>query len=109
MTNQDADQSRKALLLTEANDLVDARDEPGVQPNHVYVIPPDRSMIIIRGTSQLLPRELGLHRSADQFFCELAEPGRHREGSCGHLPEGHCPGRLAGTSAAMHNSVLLGF
>ena len=27
----------------------EVRDEPTVEPNHVYVIPPDRSMIIVRG------------------------------------------------------------
>src|SRR5205823_7468558 len=35
----------------------EVKDEPTVLPNHVYVIPPDRSMIIANGALKLLPRQ----------------------------------------------------
>src|SRR5256885_12892076 len=43
--------------------------EPTVRPNHVYVIPPDRSMIIANGTLKLLPRQTidGRHHPIDLF------------------------------------------
>ena len=72
--------SALAEILSRSTQMAvrEVQDEPIVQPNHVYVIPPDRSMIIVRGTLQLLPRELGLHRPVDQFFRALAEDSRHQ-------------------------------
>ncbi len=58
--------------------VMEVNEEATVEPNHVYVIPPDRSMIIVGGALQLLPREVGLHRPVDQFFRALAEDRRHR-------------------------------
>ena len=59
--------------------VMEVRDEPTVEPNHVYVIPPDRSMVIARGALQLLPREgRGAHHPIDQFFRTLAKEQRHR-------------------------------
>src|SRR4029077_10751496 len=45
---------------------------------HVYVIPPDRNMVISRGVLQLLPREKarGQHRPIDFFLRSLAEDQR---------------------------------
>ncbi len=57
---------------------MEVNEEATVEPNHVYVIPPDRSMILVRGALQLLPREGGLHRPVDQFFRALAEDRRHQ-------------------------------
>jgi len=58
----------------------EVHDEPRVEPNHVYVIPPDRNMILSRGLLQLLPREKGRgqHQPIDFFFRSLAEEGRDR-------------------------------
>ncbi len=59
--------------------VLEVRDEPTVEPNHGYVIPPDRSIIIVRGVLQLLPREgRGAHHPIDQFFRALATEQRHR-------------------------------
>jgi len=58
--------------------VMEVHEEATVEPNHVYVIPPDRSMIIAGGSLQLLPREGGLHRPVDQFFRALAEDRRHQ-------------------------------
>ena len=73
--------SALAEILSRATTMpvMEVQDEPTVEPNHVYVIPPDRSMIIVRGALQLLPREgRGLHRPVDQFFRALAEDQRHQ-------------------------------
>ncbi len=59
--------------------VMEVRDEPEVESNHVYVIPPDRSMIFDRGALHLLPREgRGAHHPVNQFFRSLAHEHRHR-------------------------------
>ena len=73
--------SALAEILSRATKMpvTEVQDEPTVEPNHVYVIPPARSMIIAGDTLQLLPREgAGIHRPIDQFFCSLAAEWRHR-------------------------------
>ncbi len=53
-------------------------DEPEVEPDHVYVIPPGRDMIIAGGKLVLLEQDrYARRRGIDQFFCSLAE-------ECGH-------------------------
>ncbi len=63
------------LSRTTAMPVMEVHDEPQVKPNCVYVIPPDRNMIVSRGILQLLPREeaRGQHRPIDFFFRSLAE------------------------------------
>jgi two-component system, chemotaxis family, CheB/CheR fusion protein len=53
----------------------EVQDEPAVEPDRVYVIPPGKSMVISRGVLKLLPREeaRGQHRPIDYFFRSLAE------------------------------------
>ena len=73
--------SALAEILSRATKMpvLEVRDEPTVEPNHVYVIPPDRSIIIVGGGLQLLPREArGAHHPIDQFFRALATEQRHR-------------------------------
>jgi two-component system CheB/CheR fusion protein len=72
--------SALAEILSRATKMpvMEVREEATVEPNHVYVIPPDRSMIIVGGALQLLPREGGLHRPVDQFFRALAEDRKHQ-------------------------------
>jgi two-component system, chemotaxis family, CheB/CheR fusion protein len=54
--------------------VLEVEDEPAVEPNHVYVIPPARSLVISRGRLQLEPRpSSGQHRPIDQFFSALAK------------------------------------
>jgi two-component system, chemotaxis family, CheB/CheR fusion protein len=50
-----------------------------VEPNHVYVIPPNASMAITDGSLKLLPRQMtqGQTRSIDFFFQSLAEARGH--------------------------------
>ena len=59
--------------------VMEVQDESRIRPNHVFVIPPDRNMIISGGTLQLRPRESsGVHRSIDHFFRSLAEDQGHK-------------------------------
>ncbi|MDZ8258461.1 chemotaxis protein CheB [Nostoc sp. ChiQUE01b] len=46
-----------------------------VEPNNVYVIPPNKTMTISQGVLQLIPRERvrGLSKTVDAFFISLAE------------------------------------
>lgn len=46
-----------------------------IQPNHVYVIPPNRDMAIIDGVLTLNPRlpKPIIHLPIDQFFSSLAD------------------------------------
>ena len=59
--------------------VTQVRDQSKVEPNHVYVIPPDRSMILVGGVLQLLQREVhGIHHPIDQFFRSLAQEQKHQ-------------------------------
>ena len=54
--------------------VVEAVDELKIAPNHVYIIPPNRVMIISRGCLQLsMPEEpQGMRMPIDSFLCSLA-------------------------------------
>lgn len=75
-----------ASLLSEilgratAMPVTEVHDEPRVEPNRIYVIPPDRNMIISQGVLQLFPRKeaRGQHRPIDLFFRSLAEDQKER-------------------------------
>src|SRR5581483_8662645 len=55
--------------------VTEVHDEPQVEPNVVYVIPPARTMVIQDGHLRLLPRPPGGggHRPVDDFFSSLAQ------------------------------------
>ena len=72
--------SNLAEILSRATTMPvsEVRDEPLVEPNCVYVIPPASNMIIAGGKLQLLPQDRYVRRRGiDQFFISLAE-------DCGH-------------------------
>src|SRR5688500_15033516 len=58
----------------------EVQGEPEVEPNQVYVIPPDRGMVMGPGTLQLQPRpELrGAHHPIDEFLQSLAQMAQYR-------------------------------
>jgi len=67
------------LSRTTSMPVTEVEDGMLVEPNRVYVIPPDRDMIISHGALQLLPRASeGQHLPIDHFFCALAEDQGHR-------------------------------
>ncbi len=67
------------LSRATAMPVTEVSDEPEVLPNRVYVIPPDRNMILSRGHLRLVPREAGgRNLPIDLFFRSLAQTQRHR-------------------------------
>src|SRR5918994_3272444 len=56
----------------------EVKDEPTVAANHVYVIPPGRTMTIRAGKLRLAQRPEGQHHPVDQFLISLAEYQGHR-------------------------------
>ena len=66
------------LSRTTRMPVTEVRDEATVEPNHVYVIPPNRCMGISGGKLELAPREkAGNVRVIDHFLRALAEDSRH--------------------------------
>src|SRR2546426_2025838 len=74
--------SHLAEILSRATRMPvnEVKDEPQVQPNCVYVIPPDSSMIIAHGSLKLLPRHRvdGRHHPIDLFLESLAQDQEHK-------------------------------
>jgi two-component system, chemotaxis family, CheB/CheR fusion protein len=58
----------------------EVRNGMTVEPNHVYVIPPNTKMILSEGTLQLSPREkvFGKYMPGDAFFASLAADRGHK-------------------------------
>ena len=58
----------------------EVKDEPKVEPNRVYVIPPDSTMVIDKGCLKLLPRRpvRGQHHPIDRFLESLASDQSHK-------------------------------
>jgi two-component system CheB/CheR fusion protein len=68
-------ESALAQILSRATAMpvAEVTDEPAVEPNHVYVIPPDRNMLIEKGHLRLQPRDArGVPHPIDMFFSALA-------------------------------------
>lgn len=65
---------------TSSMPVVEAKDGTRVEPNHVYVIPPNVNMGILRRRLQLTPRtaEAGQHAPIDFFMRSLAEARNSR-------------------------------
>src|SRR3989449_8965459 len=74
--------SHLAEILSRATRMPvnEVKGEPQVQPNCVYVIPPDSSMIIAHGSLKLLPRHRvdGRHHPIDLFLESLAQDQKHK-------------------------------
>src|SRR5204863_4710881 len=74
--------SHLAEILARATRMpvTEVKDGPKVQPNCVYVIPPDSVMIIADGSLQLSPRRPvdGRHHPIDLFLESLAREQRHK-------------------------------
>ena len=68
-------ESMLAELLSRATSMpvVEVHDQPHIKPNHIYVIPPNREMVITDGMLSLNPRPPGVHHPIDMFFTALAE------------------------------------
>jgi two-component system, chemotaxis family, CheB/CheR fusion protein len=73
-------ESLLAMLLSRATPMPvgEVHDEPHVAPNCIYVIPPNRSMLIRDGKLVLMERAPGVHHAVDIFLSALAESHGHR-------------------------------
>jgi two-component system, chemotaxis family, CheB/CheR fusion protein len=72
-------ESALAEILSRATSMpvTEVANEPKLEPNRVYVIPPGKEMIISRGHLQLLPRQAsGKQHPIDHFFRSLAASQR---------------------------------
>ncbi|HKS35629.1 MAG TPA: chemotaxis protein CheB, partial [Verrucomicrobiae bacterium] len=60
--------------------VVQAKNRTRAQPNCVYLIPPDKDMVIANGALRLIPPVMshGVHLPIDVFFRSLAEDQRER-------------------------------
>src|SRR6266480_3143095 len=69
--------SHLAEILSRATRMpvTEVKDEPTVQPNCVYVIPPDSNMTIVQGSLKLIPRHKveGRHHPIDLFLESFAQ------------------------------------
>ncbi|MGC2062435.1 MAG: chemotaxis protein CheB, partial [Thermodesulfovibrionales bacterium] len=76
-----AHESMLTELLSKVTDMPvkEVKDGMVVEPNNVYVIPPDREMIIFQGVLHLMPREevRGQHMPVDSFLRSLAQDRRN--------------------------------
>jgi hypothetical protein len=63
------------LARTTTMPVVEVRDGLRIEPNHVYVMPPNYSLAILHGTLHLMPRpdEYGKHLPIDDFLRLLAQ------------------------------------
>ncbi|MEZ0539488.1 CheR family methyltransferase [Fibrella arboris] len=66
--------------------VVEVTNNLPVQPNHVYIMPPNREMEIQDGVLTLAPRLRTIHMPIDRFFISLAE--RQKAGSIAILLSG---------------------
>jgi two-component system CheB/CheR fusion protein len=53
--------------------VVEVQDGPRIEPNTIYVIPPNRTLLINDGHLQLRERAPGIHLSVDIFLTALAQ------------------------------------
>ena len=62
------------LARTTAMTVEEVQDGVRIQPNHVYVIPPNTSLTLVEGSLRLAPRAGGSpHLPIDHFFFSLAD------------------------------------
>ena len=65
------------LARTTTMNVMEVQDESRVEPNHVYVIPPGRTMTVSGGVLKLGPQRAGQHRPIDEFMTSLADDLAH--------------------------------
>jgi two-component system CheB/CheR fusion protein len=70
-------ESAMAVLLSRSTPMpvLEARDNQRIEPNHVYVIPPNKLMVVARRRLRLLPRVKAreIHSPINRFLKSLAE------------------------------------
>jgi two-component system CheB/CheR fusion protein len=80
---QHLDPTHKGMLVellqrATAMPVIQVKDRLKVEPNRVYVIPPNKDMSILNGILHLFPRPIGLNLPIDFFFRSLADDQHER-------------------------------
>ena len=72
--------SAEILSRTTRMPVEEIKDGMKVQPNHVYIIPPNHNLAILHGILSLMPRTeiRGQHMAVDFFFQSLAQDQRSK-------------------------------
>ncbi len=91
--------SMLAEILSRATSMqvLEVHDQPHIRPNCVYVIPPNRNMLINEGMLSLSARSAGPHHPIDLFFTALS--GTHAHRSIGVVLSGSATDGTAGLLA----------
>ncbi|HYV95263.1 MAG TPA: PAS domain S-box protein [Chitinophagales bacterium] len=79
--------------------VVEAKEKMKLEPNHVYVIPPNKDMIIVDGSLKLntRPAKPIVHMPINHFFVSLA--GKRKEGAIGIVLSGNANDGALGLKA----------
>jgi two-component system CheB/CheR fusion protein len=79
--------------------VLEAKHLMHIQPNHVFIIPPNKDMAIIDGVLTLNPRKAkpSIHLPVDNFFSSLAE--KQKEGAIGIVLSGNASDGTFGLKA----------
>lgn len=87
------------LARTTSMRVSEVTDNLRVEPNHIYVIPPNANLSIVRGALKLQPRQARRvpHHSVDFFFESLARDRRER--AIGVILSGTATDGMAGMEA----------
>jgi two-component system CheB/CheR fusion protein len=79
--------------------VLEAKEKMLISPDHVYVIPPNKDMMILDGVLKLNPRPVKphLHMPVNRFFMSLAE--KQKEGAIGIVLSGNANDGTLGLKA----------
>lgn len=85
------------LAKATAMKVQEVKNKAFMAPDNLYVIPPDKGMLVMDGHIKLIPRTKGMVLPIDAFFCTLAE--KHREGAIGVILSGSANDGTRGLTA----------
>jgi two-component system CheB/CheR fusion protein len=94
-------ESKLSTILSRATKMkvLEAKDRIKIEPNKVYIMPPNKDMTILDGTLTLDQRDPkpSVHMPVDKFFCSLAE--KKKEASIGIVLSGNASDGTIGLKA----------
>jgi two-component system, chemotaxis family, CheB/CheR fusion protein len=96
--NPDHDSKLDTILSTATSmTVVRAANLMAIEPNHVYIIPPNQEMEVMDGKLLLMPRQRAIHMPIDRFFISLSE--RQKAGAIAILLSGMATDGTLGLTA----------
>jgi len=87
------------LAKTTSMKVQEVKDKMFIEPNNLYIIPPDKEMVVVDGHMKLTPRTKKriVHLPIDTFFCSLAE--KHQDHAIGIILSGSASDGTRGLTA----------